>query len=158
MRSTKFFMAFLLASLVTTATDAAAQDTIYRWVDEDGVVHYTDQPNDKAGSEIVSIRDEDIDSSEASAAPAEASDAQPQGPSVAQQRREARAEKRRQAAEQQAAIDEGCAQRRQLVASLEPSPRVMVENEDGTVTRMDDNARLEMLAEAKAYIAEKCNK
>jgi hypothetical protein len=30
--------------------------------------------------------------------------------------------------------------------------------EDGTVTRMDDNKRLESLGEAKAYIAENCDK
>lgn len=158
MRSTAFFMAFLLTTLVITATDATAQDTIYRWVDENGVVHFGDQPNDESVSEIISMKNDGGKSSQAAATPAESVSNQPQGPSVAQQKREARAEKRREAAEQQAAIAEGCAQRRQLVASLEPSPRVMVELEDGTVARMDDNERLEILAEAKAYIAEKCDK
>ena len=157
MRSATFFMAFLLATLVMTPTDGKAQDTIYRWVDEDGVVHYTNQPNDRAGSEIISMKDDGGESSQATAAPAEPVSNQPTAPSIAQQKREARAEQRRQAAEQQAAIAEGCAQRRQLLARLEPSPRVMVEYEDGSVARMDDNERLEMLAEAKAYIAEKCD-
>jgi hypothetical protein len=34
----------------------------------------------------------------------------------------------------------------------------MVEYEDGTVVRLDDNERLKTLDEAKAYIAENCNK
>ncbi len=33
----------------------------------------------------------------------------------------------------------------------------MVKAEDGTVTRMDDNVRLETLNEAKTYIAKNCN-
>ena len=55
-------------------------------------------------------------------------------------------------------IAAGCEQRYQLVSQLEPSTRVIVEYEDGTVGRLDDNERLEMLNEAKAYIAEKCDK
>ena len=51
-----------------------------------------------------------------------------------------------------------CAQRRTLVSQLEPSSRVMVKMEDGTVTRLDDNIRLETLNEAKTYIANNCEK
>jgi hypothetical protein len=55
-------------------------------------------------------------------------------------------------------VAEACEQRKEIVSKLEPSPRVMVQMPDGTVTRMDDNLRLETLEEAKSYIAANCDK
>ena len=51
-----------------------------------------------------------------------------------------------------------CDQHRRVVAQLQPMPRVIVEQEDGTVTRMDDNDRLEKLRESKTFLAENCDK
>ena len=51
-----------------------------------------------------------------------------------------------------------CKNNRERVATLEPVTRVLYEQEDGSVVRMDDNDRLEKLAESKAFIAENCDK
>ena len=156
MRIATILMAVFISILVLSATDAIAEDEIYRWVDENGVVHFGDRPGGHAGVEKIDVPESQINSTQPASATAATDASQP--PSRAQQQRDERAEKRKEAAEKEQAIAAGCEQRRQLVAQLEPSTRVMVKSEDGTVTRMDDNVRLETLGEAKAYIAEKCEK
>ena len=133
-----------------------AAEEVYRWVDENGVVHFGDRAPDQGNAEKVSVKP----SSGAESSPASPNAEQtvdPQ-PSYAQQLRDARAEKRAETEENEKMIAEACKQRRTLVSQLEPSTRVMVRLEDGTVTRMDDNIRLETLNEAKTYIANNCEK
>jgi len=151
-------MAVLAAAITMAATDATAKDEVYRWVDDKGVVHFGDRPPEKTDAEAIGLRESDSTGVQPSTNPAASADAiiDETEPSFAQQQREARAERRKEAAENQAAIDAGCQQRREIVAQLEPSTRVMVRGEDGEVFRLDDNERLKALDEAKAYIAEKC--
>jgi len=156
MRISAFLVTFLFALPVLLATDAVAKGEVYRWVDASGVVHFGDQPDSQANSEVVTIKNDPGNSAPAYSAPPPTTSGE-QELSAAQQKRAERAEKRQEAAEKQQAVAAGCAQRRQLVADLEPSPRVIVEYEDGTVGRLDDNERLEMLAEANAYIAKNCD-
>lgn len=143
----------LSALLLFVATDAPAKDEVYRWVDDDGVIHFDQQPGDD--KETVNIDTQGgvgVGQTTPQVTPAP----EPE-PSYAQQRRDARAERRQEAAEQRAAAEKACAQARQRVAMLEPSPRVMVKNEDGSISRLDDEKRLEILAEARAYIEKNCD-
>jgi hypothetical protein len=160
MRFATIIMAVLFATLLFLAMDVMAGSEIYRWVDENGVVHFGEQPPEKGNAQSVSVQQSaGIDanpSTDATPANPEAP-LEPQ-PSVAQQRRDERAEKRAEREENERIIAEACAQRRTLVSQLEPSTRVMVRMEDGTVTRLDDNVRLETLNEAKTYIANNCEK
>jgi len=157
MRFVTILMTVFIATAALMATDATAKDEIYRWVDENGVVHFGDRTEGRADVEQIDIRN----GNRSSSAPASADTNQqqePQQPSYAQQRRDERAEIRKKAAEEEKDLAKGCAHHRQLVAQLEPSTRVMVTYEDGKVVRMDDNERLKSLTESKAYIAENCNK
>lgn len=158
MRTTTIFMAILSATVILLATDAIAKDVVYRWVDENGVVHFGELPDDQANAEAVEIHASPPSSSQSASPPVliQSSQQQESEPTYAQQRRDERAKNRKEAAMRQQDIDAGCQQRRQIVANLEPSTRVMVQGEDGEVRRLDDNERLESLDEAKAYIAEKC--
>jgi len=142
----------LFAMFMLAATDAVAKGEVYRWVDKDGVIHFDQQPGDHKEAVKIDVQ-KDVGGNEA---PAPAAAPEPE-PSLTQQRRDERAKKRQEAAEQRAANDKVCAQARQRVADLEPSPRVIVENEDGSVSRMDDEKRLELLEDARAYIATNCN-
>lgn len=157
MRITTIWMLFLTAAILLAATDATAKDEVYRWVDDKGVVHFGDQPPQKTDAESIDLRESDSTGVKPSVDPAAPADAIYKAePSYAQQRREARAEQRKEAAETQSVKDAACRQRREIVAQLEPSTRVMVKGEDGEVYRLDDNERLKALDEAKAYIAENC--
>ena len=117
---------------------------------KNGVVHFGNRPPEKEDAESVTIPQSAGVSAHSSEQVPSSSDStdEPQ-PSVAQQLRDERAEN---VAEQKKAkrYGRGCEQRRTLVSQLEPSTRVMVKLEDGTVTRMDDNVRLETLNEAKS--------
>ena len=159
MRIATFFTVVLSAALILTATDSVAEDEIYRWVDEDGVVHFGDQPASHSNSEAVKLNNDPSGIAPASSAPAATNSAQPEEKplTAAQQQRADRAEQRKEAAAKKEAIAAGCEQRHKLVSQLEPSTRVIVQYEDGTVGRLDDNERLEMLNEAKAYIADNCD-
>ncbi len=145
----------LIAIFMLAATDAGAKDEVYRWVDENGVIHFDQQPGDH--KEAVEIDIQSGVGGDPASAPAAPVTAPEPEPSIAQQRRDERAAKRQEAAEKQAVTDKACAEARQRVEWLEPSPRVMVTNEDGSVSRLDDDKRLELLEEAKAYIARNCN-
>jgi len=159
MRIAMFIITVVIATLQFVAKDAMAGEEIYRWVDENGVVHFGDQaPANTAVDEIViqqSVSPMTPPPSES--APANADQPSAPQPSIAQQQRNERAKKREEMEERKKEIAEGCKQRRELVAKLEPSPRVMVTMEDGTVTRMDDSVRLEALNEAQTYIAKNCD-
>ena len=156
MRFATVLVIVLVTAFMTWAPDTLAEDEVYRWVDNNGVVHFGDRPPEDGVAESVSIPQSAVVSAETTANDAEKT-AEPQ-PSVAQQLRDERAETRRETEERNRVIAEACAQRRTLVSQLEPSTRVMVKMEDGTVTRLDDNLRLETLNEAKTYIAGNCDK
>ena len=158
MHITKVFMTVLIATLVLLATDAPAKDEVYRWVDENGVVHFGDRPDEQTEAELIDIQVSEGSGPATSPAPDPANPGQPSEPkpSLAQQRRDERAAKRLEAAEREAVLAQSCETARQRVASLEPSPRVIVQHDDGTVGRLDDNKRLELLNNAKSFIAKNC--
>lgn len=160
MRFATLFMAVLIIPLALSVNDAVAKGEVYRWTDENGVVHFGQRPEGGANTEQVIIRKSPASSTPSSSTDTSTDEDQQQEPqpSYPQQRRDEREKKRQENAERQKEIAAGCEQRRQIVSTLEPSTRVMVHNEDGTVSRMDDKVRLEALAEAKAYIAENCDK
>ncbi len=157
MCSIKGLLTILLATFVLVATDAVANKSIiYRWVDEQGLVHYGDRPGDSSDIEIVQIRSGKtystapvFDSDEEPIYPAQAEQATPQSKGKA---------KRQSAAERKAEMAAACKQRREAIARIEPVTKVLVEGEDGEVYRMDDNDRLKLLAESKAFIADNCDK
>lgn len=159
MRIATIMFAVLIATLANPATDASAADAIYRWVDENGVVHFGDRPPANTAAEILSIQQSNSSDS-ATATDSDNADlskpAEPQA-SATQQKRAERAEKRAELEANEKIIAEACAQRRTLVSQLEPSTRVIVQMEDGKVERMDDNVRLETLNEAKSFIADNCD-
>ena len=158
MRLTRILAVAFITATVVAAFDTVTGDEIYRWVDENGVVHFGDRPPGQTNAEKIEHRQHRPGT-------VEAPENQPQTdeevsiaePSYAEKRRQERAEKRQRAAQGRQEIAARCAHQRQLLARFEPHPRVMVENEDGTVSRMDDSKRQQIVADAKTYIGETCN-
>jgi hypothetical protein len=160
MRTNIFYLIVLTAVFTLSATNSAAKDEVYRWVDENGVVHFENRAPRQADAEKITIRaNQDSDIQPAmEASPKDTNDELDSEVSYAQQRRDERARTRQEASEKEKMTTATCEQSRKVVAQLEPVTRVLVEQEDGTVIRMDDNDRVERLREEKAYIAENCNK
>lgn len=160
MRTATVFLMIFIATFVMWIPQTDAQDEIYRWVDENGVVHFGDRPDSQGNAEIVEVqKDVNSNNQDAPAFESSASDQQPDpAPSYAQQIRDERAERRAQAAAVKEKTDAACERVGQYLATIEPSTRVMVTEEDGTVTRMDGEVRAQKVAESKAFLAEHCNK
>jgi len=160
MRFTTFFMIIFIGTLTTWAPQSSAQQEVYRWVDENGVVHFGDRPPEQNDAERISIPQSHVTSTQPSADPAavDPTDVQDPQPSYAQQLRDERAEARREREAKAKETAEGCTKARAVISQLEPSPRVIVRNEDGSVSRMDDDYRLETIGKAKAFVTEHCDK
>ena len=153
----------LIAAGLAAAASLVAAEEVYRWVDENGVVHFSAMPPRNAEADIVDV------GSTPAAAPVDA-EPTPEGGdtgdshaaadqpemSIAQQRREERAERRFEAERARKEREINCTRMQDAVARLEPSPRVIITDEAGNPRRLDDEQRLEALAEAKAYVAANC--
>ena len=127
---------------------------MYRWTDENGVVHYSDQkPAGQQDYETGHVPDAAPAAAAGAAVAAPAADQ----PSVAQQRREEIAQQKREAREARAQRETECAAWRAEVERLEPNRRVFFTNEAGETERMDDVERVNRVAELKQQIAQNCN-
>ena len=140
-----------LACLVPLHLTAAE---VWTWTDENGVVHYGEVPpeNIKAtllGEDQVSIPTLS-GNDPASGTPAEGEK------SYAQQRREDIAKEKKDRRTSQAEIQEHCDFHRKRLAEVEPVRRVIYTNDEGEAVRMDDNERLALVDESKAFLEEYC--
>lgn len=152
-----------MACLLLAFFTAAAAGQIYRWVDEEGVVHFGQIVPQGVEAEAVGVRPNTVQidrgtakKGEPAAADAATAGAEPEL-SAAERSRQERAERRQQAQQQAERVAAQCAQMRRQKAFLEPSPRVLVQDEDGTVRRLEDAEREKGLAEANAFLAANCD-
>ncbi len=144
-------IALILAGLL--AVPLAWAGTLYKWKDKDGTVHFGETP--PPGVEAVPLN--------VNLEPDPVQDPYPDPPvdeaqpGSAEQQRNARAEARAQARQERERIEEQCQTQRGILEQLEPRPNVLIQNPDGTTTRMDDQERLRLIDEAKAFIRDNCS-
>jgi hypothetical protein len=145
--------------LLMSSSSSLAAPEIYRWVDDEGVVHFSEQPPANGDAEKVDTR---VDESSGIDFDTESLDADtttdPGAPNMAEQLRQERAEFRREESVKRAEIEAKCEQANAAIAQLEPFPRVMTVNAEGETVRMNDDVRLEKLGAAKDFVAANCNK
>lgn len=132
----------LLCCCLLLALPVSASE-IYRWVDSDGVVHYTDRPRD--GAERLTIR------TTAPSAPAVASTAAAPGGDQRELMAEPDAE---QTAEIRSA---NCTNSRDRLVRLQSAPRLYREGEDGERLYLDDAERTRVLEEAQRLVEDWCD-
>ncbi len=142
----KFFLMTLLACL---ATNAMAKERVYKWVDENGVTHYspTPPPGENTDAEQLVVDSEDPLLPEPEPEPSlidtpglQAQAAPPDNSEIERRNR------MRQ-----------CNHGRKVIEQVEPLPRVLRTEADGTVTALSDEERLRLLDEARAKIAKYCD-
>jgi len=167
------FLGMMAAGLLLAGTGMAATE-VYRWVDADGVVHFGDRPPEGVDARPVSVRPNAVPSvaakpagpqapgGEAPAggqAPAGDAAAAGEAPELtfAQQRRKERTERRAERAEEARKLDMQCAAMRKQKEWVEPNPRVLVQDEDGSTRRLEDSERERLLKEASDFLAANCN-
>ena len=151
----------LALALMAPGTQAA--DEVYRWVDAQGVVHYGDRPPEGVKATVVGVKPNTVQSVKpepASRPPTGEEAADPEAGesdlSYAEQSRQERAERRRQQQEEARKLQAECAVMQRQKDWVEPSPRVIVEDEEGNSRRLDDDERLKLLKEANAFLEKNC--
>lgn len=142
------------AVLVTLAAGSAGAREIHRWVDENGVVHFSDvQPADRETRRL-----DLADPAPEIGPPRSAEPAATEEPalSAAEQRRQDIRERREARAEAQRETAFWCDKHRKRLEQMEPARRVFYTDENGEQVRMDDDQRMGLIEESKNYLAENC--
>jgi len=156
----------LTAVLVLAAGLASVSvlaNEIYRWTDENGVVHFGDRPPEGQQTQAIHVPESQPSDTSDSGSTADEQESPPSAEeeavplTAAQARREKMAEDRKERREAQAEIDLMCQKHSKRVEQIEPYRRVYYTNEQGESVRMDDDLRIELVDESKAYIAENCD-
>jgi len=145
----------ITCTLMLSAGSALAED-IYRWVDENGTVHFDARPPAGVDAERVSSFSPAASSSESETDTPDSPFAVPGQPSPAQVAREERMKRAQEQREKKAEMEPQCEAMRQRVEEIEPHTRVIVQDDDGTVRRLEDQERMDLLAQAKDFIAKYC--
>ena len=135
---------------------------VYTWTDENGTIHFSDTlPQSAEAQTMVLQQDARPATANAVSPPAEAGEAANAEPgetavSAAQQRRNKMAEDRTKRQQEQAWNDEMCGKHRKRLEQMEPARRVYYVDESGEEVRMDDDQRIELIDESKAFLSENC--
>lgn len=152
-RMQNFLASLCICSMILAAAPATAE--IYRWVDDDGKVHFSQTPPpDQAASKV-----KPPPGTSRSASPA----ANSGGQDFLQARDAAREKTAEQNAEAAALAQQKattCSQARAYLKYLdEKTPRrLMVENSDGSASRMTEGQFNERRANAQKVIADNCSR
>ena len=126
---------------------AAAQSKVYKWTDENGVVHFSKTPPPKGDSEQIRLRSDiptpPAEAPEATAASGDeelfAESNQPDNSGVEEDNRE-----------------RACQKGRNMLQQIEPRPRVFKVDAEGNRTYLSDQERLDLLEQARQLIADNC--
>jgi len=167
------FLTCTAAILLSVIGGNTIADEVFKWTDENGVVHFGDRPPEGQKTQIIDIPqaprsgnagansspDDAQPGSDSSAADATSLPGEEEAAplSLADQRREQIATDRQEKREAREETERMCAKHRQRLTQMEPARRVFYTDETGQSVRMDDDVRMGLIAEDKAFIAENCN-
>lgn len=133
-------------ALVLSSTAMAGQ--IYKWVDAQGVTHFSEQPPQGQQANTVNTATPPPPAPEPKPAPTFQDIADPQQAA-------ADAKVKKEVAEQEAQRLKYCETQRNNLAQLENNPRVRVED-GGEMRRLGEDERQQRIADSKKAITENC--
>ncbi len=135
-----------LFALCISSSPLLAAERVYKWTDDDGVVHFSSTPPPNQKTERIKVK---------SAPPPQPSTESPDEPpsgelfAESEQPDNSEIEERNRVAQ--------CQKGRNMIAQIEPRTRVFRVDEDGSRTYLEDDQRLALLEEARGLVAEHCN-
>lgn len=144
---------FAIWAVLLAMAGGVQAEKIYKWVDEDGQIHYSSQKPPGQETETVKVsRGPKVTATETKDNEQDAKQAQ------AEQEAAADAQAKAQLAKADAAnMKRLCEQARKNLAALNATVRVRkVDEKTGETIRMDDNQRLEAMKNAQKGISEYC--
>ncbi len=134
-----------------------AHGEVKRWVDDNGRVHYSDQPP-PANTKVTPLITTATPATAASGVSAPKSLAERDAEyKKAQKAKEVATQKTAQQQEQALAKQKFCADTRTNLTILENSPRIMTYDANGERSFLDDAARQQRIEEARKSIGTNCN-
>lgn len=149
----------VLAALLMSLATAASADEIYRWVDENGVVNYTQLKPRDAESEAITTESGGPRVVDTAAAPAPTTSAATGQPMTAEQERMLdglRAAEQARQDEIAKIKSENCQQSRDVLNRLTVNDRIRIRGEDGEYRIMPEDERQERISKAQENIALYC--
>lgn len=140
----------LLATLLLGSVGAASAGQIYKWVDAQGITHFSAQPPQSGDASVIAPARQP-----ATATPV--APAAPGIPATAQEPSQAEidARVRREVAEKEKERSEYCTNLRTQLAQLRNNPRLRLE-ENGEMRRVTEEERQARIAETEKAIGEHC--
>jgi hypothetical protein len=149
---------FVKTALVILALPLLTAADIYRWVDDNGVVNYTQQKPRHVDAELVSSKHGSAEAPPA-ARPKPETPAQPEldekQQRLLQELQAAEATRRQEVAEARA---DNCLRARNLLERLTTKSRIKVRGDDGQVKVLPEEERQQRIAEAQQGIAVNCER
>ena len=150
-------LATFVATLLTLTSFSVSADKIYRWVDENGVVNYTQQkPRDKEAEAIATDAGSSRAVKQSSAPVTSASTGEPLSPEQEKMLEGLRAAERARQDEIAKIKEQNCQQSRDVLARLTLKNRIRVRGPDGEYTVMPEEERQERISEAQENIVRYC--
>lgn len=167
--ATRFFTGFALLLTLTFSNTVAAGD-VYTWVDENGVIHFSDQQPKNSSANTMELQEvykpgtsdaysslETSETAETAPGVEDSSEDKPAPPLTrAEEIRLEMAEARERQREEQAVTDYWCDVHRKRLEEMEPARRVYYTNDQGERVRMDDDERVMLVDESNAYVSGNC--
>ena len=159
MKTATYFCLVAILAVVLTGANAGA-DTIYRWVDDNGVINYTQQK--PRGREAVAIRTGSEKRSTQTAEPlpppppTSAATGEPLNPEQERMLKGLRAAEQQRQEEIARIKAENCQRSRDVLTRLTLKNRIRVRGEDGEYRIMPEDERQKRISEAQQNIARYC--
>jgi len=149
------------SALLIAISCQTAADEIYRWVDDKGVVNYTQLKPRDADAEAITTQGGAIHAAKAEPAPpttavTDPATGQPLSPEQEQMLEGLRAAERSRQAEIAKLKAENCQQSKDILARLTVKNRIRVRAEDGAYRVMPEDERQSRISEAQKNIALYC--
>ncbi len=143
-----------IAVLALAVTPPLMADTIYKWVDESGTVHYGERPPEGVDAVPVSVGSSGSVSGGDPYAETRAAQAA-QKASAAERMTETGAAMEQQQQDQER-LAAACAAQKARLEQLIPRPKVLLQNPDGTTRMLGDQERLDMIEESQKFVDQNC--
>lgn len=137
----KYLNCFLMLALLALSSTGHAAEKIYRWVDDEGVTHFTAHPPKNRESDLVRVQTGHSDPVEA--------------PETSPENEPASANPTNTANEQSLKNPERCSVARKNLKVLQTSARVQIQ-EEGEIRYLDEAEQEARAEEARQAIAESC--
>lgn len=150
----KILLTIALVSIPLVIPLRSTAAGLYKWVDEQGITHYSQQP--PATGKFQAIKPPPPPPENAGQEAIERLKAQRQELDERRAARQEAARERQEELESNEAREEACRQARENLAQLEAHNRIALRNADGSYTYLDEEQRQQRIAEMRERVSNYC--